>query len=232
MQSVQKLGGIGSLIAAATLVVGLAMYATLFNDLVAAGTPAAAVKFIADNQLALHVVNLTVTLVFGIAVVPLVLAVGDGLRDAHSSLARVASVFGLIWAGLMIATGMITNIAYATVSDLHGTDPEMASTVWAGLDAVIDGLGGGNEVLGGVWVLGISIVALRERLFARWVNHLGAVMGVAGLVTVVPALEEVGAVFGLGLAVWFTAVGLTLTTDGDRSAERPASPRLETTRAS
>ncbi len=75
---------------------------------------------------------------------------------------------------------------------------------------VTNGLGGGNEVLGGVWVLGTSIVALRERLFAPWVNRLGVVMGVAGLVTVVPALEDVGAVFGLGLIVWFVAVGRAL----------------------
>jgi hypothetical protein len=74
-------------------------------------------------------------------------------------------------------------------------------------------LGGGNEVLGGVWVLGLSIVALRERLFARWTNYLGAVMGIAGLATVVPALENVGAIFGLGLIVWFIAVGMTLIKD-------------------
>jgi hypothetical protein len=97
---------------------------------------------------------------------------------------------------------------------------------------VTNGLGGGNEVLGGIWVLGISIVALRERLFPRWVNYLGVVMGVAGLVTVVPALEEVGAVFGLGLIVWFIAVGITLIKDGGRSAEQPVSPRPETSLAS
>ena len=145
MQSVQKLGGIGALIAAGTFVVGLTMFATLFTDFVSAATPAAAVEFIADNQLALHLWNITTMIVFGIALVPLVLAIGDRLREAHSPLARVASVFGLIWSGVIIATGMITNVAYATVSDLHGTDPEMASTVWAGLDVVIDGLGGGNE---------------------------------------------------------------------------------------
>jgi hypothetical protein len=133
---------------------------------------------------------------------------------------------------VIIATGMITNIAYATVSDLQGTDPEMASTVWAGLDAVANGLGGGNEVLGGIWVLGISIVALRERLFARWINYLGVVMGVSALVTIVPALEDVGAVFGLGLIVWFVAVGITLIKDRGRSVEQPVSPRGETSLSS
>jgi hypothetical protein len=232
MQSLQKLGGIGALIAAGTFVVGLAMIATLFTDFVSAATPAAAVEFITNNQLALYSWNITIHIVFGIVLGPLVLAIADRLRQAHSPLARVASVFGLIWSGVIISTGMIVNIAYATVSDLQGTDPEMAATVWAGLDAVTNGLGGGNEVLGGVWVLGISIVALRERLFPRWVNYLGVVMGVAGLVTVVPALEEVGAVFGLGLIVWFIAVGITLIKDGGRSAEQPVSPRPETSLAS
>ncbi len=228
MQSTQRLGGIGALIAAGTFVVGLAMFATLFTDFVSAATPAAAVEFITSNQVALHSWNITIHIVFGIVLVPLVLAIGDRLRQAPSPLSRVASVFGLIWAGVIISTGMITNIAYATVSDLQGTDPELASTMWAGLDAVTNGLGGGNEVLGGVWVLGISIVALRERLFARWVNYLGVVMGVAGIVTVVPALEEVGAVFGLGLIVWFIAVGINLMKDGGRSVEQPTRPRPET----
>ena len=232
MKSLQKMGGIGALVAAGTFVVGLAMFVTIFGDFVSAATPAAAVEFITDNQLALYSWNITIHIVFGIVLVPLVLAIADRLREAHSPLARVASVFGLIWSGVIISTGMIVNIAYATVSNLQGTDPEMASTVWTALDAVTNGLGGGNEVLGGVWVLGISIVALRERLFARWVNYLGVVMGVAGLVTVVPALEDVGAVFGLGLIVWFIAVGITLIKDRGRPDEQPASRRLETAHAS
>jgi hypothetical protein len=62
-------------------------------------------------------------------------------------------------------------------------------------------------------------------------NQLGVVMGVAGLVTVVPALEEVGAVFGLGLIVWFIAVGINLIQDGGRSAEQQANPRLIRTKS-
>ncbi len=227
MQSLRKMGGIGALIAAGTFVVGLAMFVTILGDFVSATDPSAAVEFITNNQVALYVWNITIMIVFGIALVPLVLAIGDRLREAHSPLARVASVFGLIWAGVIISTGMIVNIAYTTVSNLQDTDPEMASTVWASLDAVTNGLGGGNEVLGGIWVLGLSIVALRERLFARWINYLGVVMGVAGLATVVPALEDVGAVFGLGLIVWFTAVGITLIKDRARLPEHSTGSRLD-----
>ena len=74
-------------------------------------------------------------------------------------------------------------------------------------------------------MLGLSIVALRERLFARWTNYLGVVMGVAALVTIIPSLEDVGAVFGLGLIVWFVAVGVALmkgASDVDAPAARTA----------
>jgi hypothetical protein len=225
MQSIQKMGGIGAIIAGGTFLVGLAMFAIMLGDFVGASTASDAVEFIVDNQVALYIWNITIHIVFGIALVPLVLAIRDRLADARSPLARVSTVFGLIWAGVIVCTGMITNIAYATVTDLQGTDPDMAATVWSALDAVANGLGGGNEVLGGIWVLGLSIVALRERLFARWTNYLGVVMGVAALVTIIPSLEDVGAVFGLGLIVWFVAVGVALmkgASDVDAPAARTA----------
>jgi hypothetical protein len=220
MQSIQKMGGIGALVAAGTFIVGLAMFVTILGDF-ASAEPAAAAEFIAGNQVPLYLWNITIHIVFGIVLVPLVLAIRDRLHDAHSPLTRVATVFGIIWAGVIIATGMITNIAYGTVADLQASDPGTAATVWTSLDAVTNGLGGGNEVLGGVWVLGLSIVALRERLFARWTNYLGVVMGIAALATIVPALEDVGAVFGLGLIVWFVAVGMTLIREASPEA-RPA----------
>ncbi len=225
MQSIQKMGGIGAIIAGGTFLVGLAMFAIMLGDFVSASTASDAVEFIVDNQVAVYIWNITIHIVFGIVLVPLVLAIRDRLVDARSPLARVSTVFGLIWAGVIVCTGMITNIAYATVTDLQGTDPDMAATVWSALDAVANGIGGGNEVLGGIWVLGISIVALRERLFARWTNYLGVVMGVAALVTIVPPLEDVGAVFGLGLIVWFVAVGVALikgASDVDAPAARTA----------
>jgi hypothetical protein len=44
-------------------------------------------------------------------------------------------------------------------------------------------------------------------------NYLGVVMAVAGLLTIVPALEDVGIGFGLGLIVWLGWVGAILLRD-------------------
>lgn len=216
MRSMQKLGGMGGFAAAATFVIGLAMFATMFFDYATATDPGEALAFLVDNHTPLYIWNNLLFIVFGIVLVPFTLAVGD--RLGNSPLSRVATVFGLIWSGVVIAAGMITNITFGTVVDLHATDPEQAATVWIALEAVRDGLGGGNEVLGAVWVLLVSVAALAARVFPRWLNFLGIAMGAAGLATVIPPLEAVGAVFGLGLIVWFTRIAMSLVREPVPSA--------------
>ncbi len=82
--------------------------------------------------------------------------------------------------------------------------------MWSALDSVQNGLGGGNEIAGGVWVLLVSWAALRTAVLPRALNYLGLTAGAAGLITVIPALEAVGAVFGIGLIIWFAWVGVVL----------------------
>jgi hypothetical protein len=67
---------------------------------------------------------------------------------------------------------------------------------------VQNGIGGGNELVGGLWVLIVSRAAMRTDALPRALSRLGILAGAAGIVTVVPALEAVGAVFGLGLIAW------------------------------
>lgn len=208
MKSMQKLGAIGGLTAAATFVVGIVMFATMLTEYTNATDPRQAVSFLIDNQVSLYVWNIIIMIVFGIVLVPFVLALRDRLQSG--ALERVATVFGLIWSGAVMATGMIANISYGTVVDLASTDPEAATTVWITLDAVQKGLGGGNEVLGGVWVLLVGIAGLRTGILPRWLNHLGIVMGIAGLATVIPPFKAVGAIFGLGLIVWFVGVAVSM----------------------
>jgi hypothetical protein len=119
-------------------------------------------------------------------------------------------VFGAIWAGLMFATGMISNIGIEAVADLADSDPDRAVAVWAAIDAVTNGLGGGNELVGGIWIGLVSIAGLTTALLPRWLNVIGLATAAAGLVTVVPAFEAVEMVFGLGSIIWFIGVGVAL----------------------
>ena len=203
------------------------MFATVLTDYTTGDpTPGESVAFLVDNQAALYIWNLVIFIVFGIALVPVVLALHQRLRDRSPALANAAGGFGLIWAGLVLAAGMVSNIAIGTVDDLHETDPAGAEPVWSALDSVQNGLGGGNEIAGGVWVLLVSWAALQTAGLPRWLNYLGLVAGVAGLVTVIPPLENIGAVFGIGLIVWFVGVGVVLLRDTAPSHATPSTSQV------
>ena len=214
MHQRQKSGGVAALIAASTFLFGIAMFVTVLADYTTGDpTPEESVAFMVDNQAALYVWNLVIFIVFGIALVPVVLVLRDRLMGLSPALSQAAGAFGLIWAGLVLAAGMVSNIAIGTVADLHETDPAGAELVWSALDSVQNGLGGGNEIVGGVWVLLVSVAALKTAALPRTLNYLGIVAGAAGLLTVIPALEAIGAVFGIGLIVWFVWVGVILLRD-------------------
>lgn len=207
----RRVGGIAAMVASATFVFGIVLFATTLSDYATGDpSPAESVAFLVENQTALFVWYLVIFIVFGVVLVPLVIAVHELLSPGSPFLAQVATAFGLVWAGLVIAAGMIANLGIGTIADLYDTDQTQAESVWSSLDAVQNGLGGGNEIVGGLWVLLVSVAALTSSALTRPLCYLGAASGVAGLVTVVPALEAVGVVFGVGLIVWFVWVGTVL----------------------
>ena len=213
MSDLQRMGGVAALIMAATFVVGFAVFLTV---LMPAGyfdarvDPVQKAAILADNQAIASISYLISFVVFGILLVVLALALYERLKAGAPGMAQTATAFGLIWAGLVIASGMVANVGIGTVVDLYGNDPAQAGSVWLAIESVQLGLGGGNEMAGGLWVLLIGWAALRAGPLPRALNYLGVVIGVAGLLTVVPALEAIGLLFGLGLIVWFVWVGIFL----------------------
>lgn len=206
-----RAGAIGALIATATFIFGIALFATTLSDLTSGDpTPAESVAFQGEHETTLFVWYLVIFLVFGAAIIPLARALHDRLRPASPLLADIGAVFAYIWAGLMFATGMISNIGITAVSDLADTNPAQAEAVWSSIDAVTNGLGGGNELVGGMWVLLVSLAAWATNALPKSLNALGIISAASGLITVIPGLEDVGIVFGLGLIVWFAWVGIVL----------------------
>jgi hypothetical protein len=130
---------------------------------------------------------------------------------------QVATAFGLIWAGLVIASGMISNIGTTVVVDLYSTDPNQAAATWLAINPVVEGLGGGNEIVGGIWTLLVSVAALRAGQLHRVLNYVGVVVGMAGILSAIPALGDVGGgIFGLTQIVWFLGLGILLVRNSRR----------------
>ena len=209
-----RAGAIGALVAAATFVFGIALFVTSLSDYTSGNpTPADSVEFLVGHQAALFAWYLVVFLVFGVAIVPLARALHRRLADVSPQLADIGAVFAYIWAGLMFATGMISNVGITAVADLDATDPAAAEGLWSSIDTITNGLGGGNELLGGMWILVVSLAAWGTRRLPTGLNVLGLVSATAGLVTLVPGLSDVGMVFGLGSIAWFIWAGIVLMRD-------------------
>jgi hypothetical protein len=119
---------------------------------------------------------------------------------------------------------MIFNAGVAAVVGLHGTSPVQAVSAWQAIEPVAHGLGGsGGELLGGLWVLLVSVAALRTGGLPKVLNWLGMAIGAAGVLSVVPALKELAYGFGLLQIVWFVWLGIVML----RTTSRQADPAME-----
>ena len=112
-------------------------------------------------------------LVAGAALVVLVLGIHDRLEDRTPTLARTTTAFGLIWAGLVLASGMVALVGQRAAVELAATDRAEAVSTWSAVSVVQDALGGGIEIVGALWVLLASIAALRSSALPRGLVVLG-----------------------------------------------------------
>ena len=214
-----RAGAIGALVAAATFVFGIVLFVTTLSDYTDGDpTPGESVEFLVGHQTTLFAWYLVIFLVFGVAIIPLARALRRRLADVSPQLADIGAVFAYVWAGLMFATGMISNVGITAVADLEETDPAAAQALWSSIDTVTEGLGGGNELVGGLWILLVSIAAWRTRRLPTGLNILGGISAVAALITLVPGLSDVGMIFGLGSIVWFAWTGIVLLRGSETAA--------------
>ena len=212
----QKLGGIAALIEAALYVTGFGLFLTILDPSGYEGH-VQKVTFLADKQVALYIANLLIYVVFGVVLVVLTLALHARLKDGSPAIMQTATAFGLIWAGLVIASGMIANIGNSTVVELSSENQDQAVMLWLALATVQEALGGGNEIVGGLWVLLLSWAALRTNKLPKALNYLGVLVGLAGILTVAPNFDVLMDVFGLGQIVWFAWLGTVMLRE-DRNA--------------
>ena len=204
-----RIGGWAGIGAAITYLVGFALAGTLLADTV--GMAAADhVAFLADNEAVMYIWSTIIYIINGALLAALVVALSSRLAPRTPDLARIAGGIGLIWAGLVIAAGMVRLTSLTAVVGLHANDPLAAASLWPALDAVQEGLGGGIEVPGGLWVLLVSIAGLRSATLPRQLHYLGLGNGLAGILTIVPGVEVFAMVFGLGMLAWFAWVGIVL----------------------
>ena len=105
---------------------------------------------------------------------------------------------------------MIANIGNSTVIAFFSENQDHAVSLWLAMSTLQEALGGGNEIVGGLWVLLLSWAALRAAKLAKVLNYIGVLVGLAGILTAVPTFDVLMDVFGLGQIVWFAWLGIVM----------------------
>ncbi len=166
---------------------------------------------VVGNYSSMYAMYLATYVFFGIVLGVLVFALYDRLRAFAPSTMRIATAVGLLWSFALVTSGMVFNYGMTTIVSLADTDLTQARVAWQAIEPVAQGLGGaGGEILGGVWVLLVSWVALRSGALSKVLGWLGIAVGTMGLISIVPPLHEAAYAFGLLQIVWFVWLGVTM----------------------
>lgn len=206
----QKAGGVAALYIALALLAAMPFF-LLVVDYPGARTAADKVALIVANYASMYAMYLVTYVFYGIALGVLAFALYDRLQTRAPATMRVATAIGLLWSFALVTSGMIFNYGMTTIVALAKTDPAQAQAAWLAIEPVAEALGGaGGEILGGLWVLMVSVVALRSGALPKLLGWFGVAVGVAGLVSVVPPLHDASIAFGLMLIAWFIWIGAVL----------------------
>lgn len=209
IKTVQKLGGFCSISLGLIYIIAFIVYGGILDYPKGDATEIERLNFLSDNYVILSTINLISYVLIGILLAVLVVSLHQKIKDNLPNLSILASVFGVIWVGLVIASGMIANIGLSSVIEIGIEEPQKAISIWTSVGIVSEGLGGGNEIVGGVWVLLLSIAALKCSFFSKPLNYLGFLVALVGILTILP-FDLFKEIFGISQLVWFIWIGISM----------------------
>ena len=212
MKNLQKFGGIAAFYLAAAYMIGITIFIVVL-DYPSITDPAQKLTVLVKYQMVIFMTNLLMYVFFGIFLVVLSLVLHERMKAGMTSLVQVATVIGIIWAGSLVASGMVSNAGIIPTIALQAKDPGQAALFWQGIETVSAGLGNGNgEILGGVWTLLVSWAALKTGGLPKGLTILGLLVGTVGLASLF--LADLTGLFGISQMVWFIWLGIVLLRSG------------------
>lgn len=132
------------------------------------------------------------------------------LSQHNYTWAKYGSLFGYVWVVLMMSAGMISLIGMNMTVDLLATKPETAIALFYAQNMVVNGIGGGIELVGGMWVIVISVLGLKHKQLSTGLNVLGVLVGLVGIMTIWHTVGTLKDIFGLSQIVWFIWLGIAM----------------------
>jgi hypothetical protein len=131
MKTLQKFGGFAALYLAVAYLIGMVLFLVVL-DYSSITDPAQKVASLIDKQTVIFSTNLLMYVFFGVFLIVLSLALYHRLKSGAPAIMQVATVIGIIWAGSLIASGMVANAGIEPTVALYAKDPVQAAVNWQG----------------------------------------------------------------------------------------------------
>lgn len=221
----QWTGGVAALYLAVAYLLAMPFFLVVVNY-PAVTDPARKVALLASHHASMHAMYLVTYVVFGVVLAALALALHQRLKTTMPLMMQVATAVGLLWAFVLVASGMVFNAGMAAVVAQYHSDPGSAVSAWQAIEPVAQGLGGsGGEILGGLWVLLVSVAGMRAAALPKPLGWLGLAVGLTGVLSIIPPLNDAAVAFGLLQIGWFVGLGIVMLRTGARP-ERALVPKV------
>lgn len=107
--------------------------------------PEQAVIFVLENHSMLSLWNFVIYIFFGVLLTLLIIVLHQQVALDQPLLAQFSSAMGMVWVGLVIASGMLANVGLTQVASMASILPDLARSLWLSVITIKQGLGGSNE---------------------------------------------------------------------------------------
>ena len=210
MKTVQKYGAFAAFYMAAAYLIGIVIFMVVL-DYPSITDTLQKVEMVVSQPGVTFWSNILMYVLFGLVLVVFALTLQNRVKENAPALAQVATIIALIWAGSLVASGMVANAGIEPTIAMYESDPSQAAVMWNTFETVSSGLGNGNgEILGGMWTLLISIAALKCMASTKAVSYLGLVVGLVGIFSTLPGMADFAGLFGITQIIWFVWWGINL----------------------
>lgn len=157
---------------------------------------------ISNNPVLVHITTLHIYILFSFGIILLATYVYFKLKEHQPILGLLSLIAGVIWATILIASGFIS--MGITTLLMSGTAASELVSTWQAIDIVSNALGGGNELMGGVFTGLVSLAMYKARSSAIATSILGALVFIGGILSALPYLTDIGiGVFVISQILWF-----------------------------
>ncbi|MCA9365297.1 hypothetical protein KC723_00200 [Candidatus Kaiserbacteria bacterium] len=205
----KKLATISAVYGGLSYIGGIFVYLQLLKyDSVS--TPSEQLAIIGNNPVLVHITTLHIYILFSFGIILLATYLYLKLKDQQPALGLLSLISGVVWSTLLIASGFISMGVTAIL--MNGTAVSELTFAWQAIDIVSNALGGGNELIGGVFTGLLSLALYKARYSSLVTSLLGVVVFVGGIISALPYLADVGiGIFVISQILWFFSLARDIT---------------------